>query len=542
MIYKKVLTFSALLLSAFSAVSAQNNPTGLKTIFKGEKDKAIEELQARLDSLQRAYDSLYVDYQTVVEPVNIDDSDDSIDTPDIEYTPENIDSLLNAYYMQNSLDVNDFDLISIDRDTLTSNIPDSVYIARLNKMNSFIPIQFNRYVKNSIIRYTDKIPGATTKIISLAPYYLPQFEEIFDEFGMPTELKAMAVIESALNPRAVSRANAKGMWQFIYTTARRYDLNINSFVDERFDPITSCRAAAQYLKDSYLVFGDWSLAIASYNCGLGNVRKAIYRSGGKTDFWDIYEYLPRETRGYIPAFIAALYILEYYPEHGFAPKPVSLPSAVDTFHVNKMLHFQQISDNIDVPIDIIRDLNPQYFHDIIPGTEREYILRLPINYSKAFVEKEEEIYAYKDTTFFNEVAIKKINEDTAAGGNNGRVYHKVRRGETLAGIASKYHTTVGNIKRWNGLRSNTIKVGQRLAIYGKSGGKNSSGSSSVSSGSSSDSGSSSGDYVMYTVRKGDTLSSIARRNGVSLSTLLKINNLKTSSKIYPGMKIRIKKA
>ncbi len=542
MIYKRLLTLTAVLSMTMVSTYAQENTTGvLKTIFKSDKTR-IEELQRQLDSLQKAYDSLYVDYQTVVEPVNIDDSDDSTDAPAIEYTAESIDSLLNAYYIQNSIDVNDFDLISIDRDTLTSNIPDSVYIARLNKMNSFIPIQFNRYVKNSIIRYTDRIPGATRKIISLAPYYLPQFEEIFDEFGMPTELKAMAVIESALNPRAVSRANAKGMWQFIYTTARRYGLNINSFVDERLDPITACRAAAQYLKDSYLVFGDWSLAIASYNCGLGNVRKAINRSGGKTDFWEIYDYLPRETRGYIPAFIAALYILEYYPEHGFTPMPVSLPSAVDTFHINKMLHLQQVADNIDIPLDLVRDLNPQYFHDIIPGTEREYILRLPFNYSKAFIEKEEEIYKYKDTTFFNEVAIKKISENPASD-NSGRIYHKVRKGETLAGIASKYHTTVANIKRWNGLRSNTIKVGQRLAIYGKSGSSKSFASGSSGSTASSGSSNSGGnDYVMYTVRKGDTLSAIARRHGVSLSTLLKNNNLKTSSKIYPGMKIRIKKA
>ena len=529
---KRLFSLTAFLVVTMVTAPAQDNG-GTKGFFRGDRNRQmIETLQFRLDSLQKAYDSLYVEYQAVIEPINVEDSEDILDSQITEYTPEAIDSLLNAYYMKSSLDVNDFDLISIDRDTLTSSIPDSVYIARLNKINSFIPIQFNRYVKNSIIRYTDKIPGATQKIISLAPYYLPQFEEIFDEFGMPTELKAMAVIESALNPRAVSRARAKGMWQFIYTTALRYDLTINSFVDERLDPIAACRAAAQYLKDSYLVFGDWSLAIASYNCGLGNVRKAITRSGGKTDFWEIYDYLPRETRGYIPAFIAALYVLEYYPEHNIVPTPVSLPAAVDTFHVNKMLHFQQISDNIDIPIDIIRDLNPQYFHDIIPGTQKEYILRLPINYSNAFTEKEQQIYAYKDSTFFSEVAIQKIKEAPAPS-QGGRIIHKVRKGETLAGIAARYHTSVSNLKRWNGMRGNTIKVGQKLKIYGSSGSPSS--SSSKVGGSSSSSGSS-----IYVVRKGDTLSSIAKKHGISLSALLKLNGMNTKSKIYPGMKIHVK--
>lgn len=532
---KRAFSLIAFLIFTMASLPAQDTG-GVKGLFRGGDKKVIELLQFQLDSLQKAYDSLYVEYQMVLEPVNVEDTEDIIESQVAEYTPEAIDSLLNAYYMQNSLDVNEFDIISIDRDTLTSNIPDSVYIARLNKINSFIPIQFNRYVKNSIIRYTDKIPAATQKIISLAPYYLPQFEEIFDEFGMPTELKAMAVIESALNPRAVSRARAKGMWQFIYTTALRYDLTINSFVDERLDPIAACRAAAQYLKDSYLVFGDWSLAIASYNCGLGNVRKAITRSGGKTDFWEIYDYLPRETRGYIPAFIAALYILEYYPEHNIVPTPVALPAAVDTFHVNRMLHFQQITDNIDIPINLIRDLNPQYFHDIIPGTQKEYILRLPFNYSNAFAEKEQQIYAYKDSTFFNAVAIKKI-ADSPSSDQGGRIIHKVRKGETLSSIASRYHTSVANLKRWNGLRGNTIKVGQRIKIYGKSSGGSSVQKSSESASSSSGNASGNGTYI---VRKGDTLSTIASRHGISLNALLKLNNMTAKSKIYPGMKIRVK--
>ena len=534
--HKRLILLVLLAASAWGAGAQETRESGRRDIFG--RNREVRELRAQLDSLQRAYDSLYVDYQAIIEPVNADDiEEDTDDFPafdDIEYTPESIDSLFAAYHQQRQMDILDFDFEIIERDTLISDIPDSVYIARLNKLTSFIPIQFNRYVKNSIIRYTDRIPKATQRIISLAPHYLPQFEEIFDEFDMPKELKAMAVIESALNPKAVSRAKAKGMWQFIYTTARRYDLNITSFVDERYDPITSCRAAAQYLKDSYMIFGDWSLAIASYNCGAGNVRKAIHRSGGKTDFWEIYDYLPRETRGYIPAFIAALYVLEYYPEHGIVPTPVQIPAHIDTFHVNRMLHFGQISENIGISLETLRELNPQYLHDIIPGTEKEYILRLPYSYSAQFVSKENEIYTYKDSLYFSPVSISKIKTTGGSGrepvGSGQRVIHTVRKGETLSSIAKHYHTSVANVKRWNGLRSNTISAGQRLSIYGRSGG----GSSASQSG-----GTAQG-TKSYTVKKGDTLSSIASRHGVSMQSLMKLNGLKNSSKIYPGMKIRIK--
>lgn len=524
-----------------------------------KKRPTVEELTTRIDSLQRAYDSLSLAFRIISEAAaaaedtpaeEIVDYQEFVD--ENEYTPESIDSLLSIYYIQKNMDANEINPESIDRDTLTSVIPDSVYIARLEKMNSFIPLTFNRYVKNSIIRYTEKIPLTTQKVISLSTYYLPIFEEIFDEYGLPKELKAMAMIESAFNPKAVSRAKAKGMWQFMYVTAKQYGLQMTSFVDERFDPVESCRAAAKYLRDSYMVFGDWSLAIASYNCGLGNVSKAIRRSGGKTDFWGIYEYLPRETRGYVPIFIAALYMLQYYPEHGMSIKPISLPAHVDTIHVNKMLHFQQIADNIGISVEALRDINPQYLHDIIPGTEREYVLRLPHNYTMAFVDKEDEIYAYKDSIFFNKVEIEKIESGNVASSNPERIIHKVKRGESLGSLARKYNTTVSNIKKWNHLRSNTIQIGQKLAIYGSAGGGTTASASSSSSGSSSSAGTttakpasssnSGGDYVMYTIKKGDTLTSIAKRNGVSLNTLLKSNNLTTNSKIYPGMKIRIKKA
>lgn len=539
---KKIYTTSLFLLFIVFAAGAQDTTSANAShrVFGMVKNRnqQIIDLTNRIDSLQRAYDSLFLEYQTLLEPVNMNDAEDIIqDTSTVEYTPENIDSLLLAFYaQQQNLEEYNFDFESMDRDSLVSNIPDSIYIKRLDKINSFIPLQFNKYVKNNIIRYTDKIPSTTGRILGLAPYYLPYFEEVFDEFNMPKELKAMAVIESALNIRAVSRARAKGMWQFMYTTGRKYGLDITSFVDERFDPDKACRAAAQYLKDAYLIFGDWQLAIASYNCGAGNVRKAIRRSGGKTSFWDIYEYLPRETRGYIPAFIAALYVLEYYPEHGIVPQQASIPSHIDTFHVDKMLHFQQISDNIGIPMQMLRDLNPQYLHDIVPGKEKTYILRLPYTYTNAFVDKEAEIYTYKDTLFFNAVAIQKIKESSTEGGER-RIIHKVRKGETLGGIAAKYGTSVSNIRRWNGMKGNTIYPNQKLAIYGKSyAGSSSSTTSSGQAGTTV-----SGGYTIYKVLPGDTLSGISKKTGVSLSTLYKLNNLGPNSKIYPNMKLKVKK-
>ena len=547
--YRRIVT-SVLVLLAGTFAFAQTQDTvthRLRPTGRLNKNLVIDDLQRQIDSLQKAYDSLYVEYQSVIQPVNVTDTEDLItdnDTTTVElpdYTPENIDSLLHAYYIQMDQQLTSFDFESMDRDTLTSSIPDSVYIARLNSINSFIPLQFNRYVKNDIIHYTEKIPKVTARILGLAPYYLPQFEEIFDEFDMPKELKAMAVIESALNAKAVSRARAKGMWQFIYTTGRRYGLNITSFVDERFDPVTACRAAAQYLKDSYMIFGDWQLAIASYNCGTGNVNKAIRRSGGKTDFWEIYPYLPRETRGYIPAFIAALYVLQYYPEHGIVPAQVTLPAHIDTIHVNKMLHFQQVSDNIGISMETLRELNPQYLHDIIPGTERQYVLRLPYNYTGPFVEKEADIYSYKDTVFFSETAIAKVKE-SGSSETGGRIVHRVKKGETLGGIASRYRTSVANIKRWNGLRSNTIQVGQRLVIYGKNAAPKSTTTTAKPATSGGNKTTATGEYVTYTVRKGDTLSAIASRNHVSLGTLMNLNGLSKNSKIYPGMKLRIRKA
>lgn len=506
------------------------------------RKQIIEDLTRRLDSLQNAYDSLAYEYNLLAVPVSGDVEEGIAIEEEFKpesYTPESIDSLRSVWYLHKQAEAFNPDFEMLERDTLKSSIPDSIYIERLNRLNSFIPIQFNHYVRNNIILYTEKMPKVTANIISLSTYYLPIIEGIFDMYDLPKELKAMAMIESAFNPKAVSRARARGMWQFMHYTARLYDLDMTSFVDERYDPYKSCHAAARYLRDSYNIFGDWSLAIASYNCGAGNVLKAIRRSGGKTDFWDIYNYLPRETRGYVPIFFAALYTLKYYPEHGIVPQQSSLPAHVDTIHVNRMLHFQQISDVIGIPMEELRQINPQYLHDIIPGTEKTYILRLPHNYTMQFVNNEESIYSYKDTLFFSDVAIKKVKE---RGGTEGSMTtHTVRSGETLGGIARKYRTTVSNIKRWNNLRSDMIRVGQKLRIGGSAASSKSS-SSTKASGSTTGTATKDG-YITYTVKKNDTLYGIASQfSGVTLNSLLKLNGFTQSTKIYPGMVIKIKKA
>ena len=357
-------------------------------------------------------------------------------------------------------------------------------------------------------------------------------------YDLPKELKIMAIIESALNPRAVSRANAKGMWQFMYRTALQYNLRIDSYVDERLDPIASAHAAAKYLRDSYTIFGDWLLAIASYNCGPGNVNKAIRRAGGSRDFWEVYPYLPRETRGYVPSFVAALYTLNYYRDHRIQPRAIAMPAHVDTFMINRPLHFGQISELLGIPKDEISDHNPQYLNEIIPGNEKGNILRLPYNYTSAFIDAEREIYSYKDSIFFNPI-IYNATKAAAAPGQRNSITHTVKSGETLGHIANRYRVRVSDLQAWNSVR-NIIRPGQRLVIY-TSGAPASSSLSSSSQSRTTASTTQSGGFVMYTVKKGDTLWGISQKfEGVSLNDIMKLNGFTKNSKILPGNRIKIK--
>ena len=465
--------------------------------------------------------------------------EESTDTCITEYTAEVSDSLLSIWYAQRLVNEDELDGVDMDSVKFQSNVPDSVYIERIAKMNSFITLPYNDIVKNYIIRYSEKMPATMGRILGLCEYYMPIFQEILNKYDMPEELKAMVIIESAMNPLAVSRAGAKGMWQFMYQTAKIYGLHIDSFVDERLDPVKSADAAARYLQDAYEIFGDWNLAIASYNCGAGNVNKAIRRSGSRA-FWDIWPFLPRETRGYVPAFVGALYTMNFYKEHGIKPEAVQMPAHVDTMKINKMLHLKQVSELTGAPLDELKNLNPQYRHEIIPGNDREYILRIPYNYTNAFIDHEDSLYRHKADVYFNPVTIKKIKD----GGDGERIVYRVKNGDYLGKIAGRYRVSVNQIKRWNNLRSNNIRVGQRLIIY--RGGK---APASVSSGSSSEKKSTkpaekpvmaaSGEYIIYTVKSGDSFYTIAKNYpGVSAQNIMDYNGI-DSSKIRPGMKIKI---
>lgn len=438
----------------------------------GKKKKKLEEenrrLCAEVDSLKRLVEEFY-ELLEQQENDTTSTEDNNLDTPfgsrlaPSEYTPEVTDSLLSLWYLQRSTSRNneggDYNMDSVH---FTTNVPDKELIERLADMNSFITLPFNETVKNYILLYSEKMPTKMAQMLGLAQYYFPIFEETFNRYGLPEELKYMAVIESALNPVAVSRAGAKGMWQFMYTTAKSYGLTINSYVDERLDPVKSADAAARYLRDSYGVFGDWNLAVSSYNCGAGNVSKAIRRSGSR-NFWDIYDYLPRETRGYVPAFVGAMYAFRYYKEHGLDPATIAMPEHVDTFHVSNMLHFQQINEIVGVPVQTLRDLNPQYIHDIIPKSEKQpYILRLPFRYTASFIEHEDTVYKHRAKELFNPTTLENLT--TAS---QERIVYRVKSGDYLGRIASRYHVSVNNIKKWNNLKNNNLRVGQKLVIYRK---------------------------------------------------------------------------
>lgn len=551
---KKIITVAAATVFIAAGVQAKTDSTAIRQKFRFpiniESKKQLKEdkakLQIEIDSLKAEIERYRIEDSLSKEIISLYEAEpDTVETTAVEeYTEEVSDSLLDIWYTHKKVIEYEFDMVDMDSMRFESNVPDSVYIKRIKDMNSFITLPYNDIVKRNIILYSEKMPERMAHMLGLCEYYMPIFQETFDRYDMPEELKAMAIIESAMNPLAVSRAGAKGMWQFMYQTAKIYGLQIDSFVDERLDPIKSADAAARYLMDSYEIFGDWNLAIASYNCGAGNVRKAIRRSGGSREFWDIWPYLPRETRGYVPAFVGALYTLNYYQEHGIKPEAVQMPVHVDTFQVKKMLHLKQVSELTGAPLDELKNLNPQYRHEIIPGNEREYILRIPHRYSNAFIDNEDSLYTHKADVYFNPVTLKKIKD----GGDGERIVYKVKSGDYLGKIASRYRCSVSQIKRWNNLKSNNIRVGQRLVIYRGGHAPSSSSKTSTSTANKSSASSSSkpvvtdaGDYIIYTVRSGDSFYSIAKNYpGISAQNIMDFNGI-DSSKIRPGMKIKIPK-
>jgi membrane-bound lytic murein transglycosylase D len=459
---------------------------------------------------------------------------------------KNLDSLISVMQQPAAPSDEIVSTVITDSSSLVVDHSDAFYIERLNKIPSVIQLTYNDIVKKCISVYTVRKRDKLAEILALKDYYFPIYEEILDKYNVPQEFKYLSVIESALNPRALSRAGAAGLWQFMPGTGRLYKLTINSFVDERRDLYASTNAAARYLRDLYSVYNDWGLVIAAYNCGPGNVNKAIRRSGGKRGYWEIYSYLPRETRSYYPLYIAATYAMNYYKDHNIVPMQLSLLPASDTIMVSENIHFQQIADVLNVPVTLIRDLNPQYRRDVVPGKFVASPLRLPEKESLDFIDLKDSIVRYKSDVFFAN-SFKVMSPSSSrnsryassdVSSKSQKIHHKVHSGETLGQIASKYNVSVSDLRYWNDISGNKIKVGRSLVVYTD---RNSAKVNSSSSKAAEKVAESTGEYITYKVKSGDTIWGIASAYNVSGEDLMKWNDIGEANKIKPGQTIKIKK-
>lgn len=351
------------------------------------------------------------------------------------------------------------------------------YVTRLAHLPNVVEMPYNDVVRRYIDRYATRLRGSVSLMLGASNFYNPIFEEALESYQVPLELKYLPIIESALNPGATSRVGAAGLWQFMITTGKQYGLEVTSLIDERRDPIKASFAAAHYLKNLYDIFGDWTLVIASYNCGPGNVNKAIKRAGGEKDYWTIYKYLPKETQGYVPAFIAANYIMNYYCEHNICPANTRLPLATDTIMLNKDLHFDQVVEICHIDKEELKALNPQYRTDLIPGAAHPCTLKLPTTAINAFLEAGDSIYNHRATELFKnrkEVAVNDVAADTKASKSSKSKKSKqssagaqtvtIRQGDTLGAIAARNHTTVAKLKQLNGIKGTNIRAGKKIRV------------------------------------------------------------------------------
>ena len=384
-----------------------------------------------------------------------------------------LDSLLNLYMSKNYLD-EDNDCRMKDVNPVFEK---EVFIERLKRIPSIIEMPYNEVVQKFIDRYSGRLRHSVSYMLGASNFYMPIFEEALETYGLPLELKYLPVIESALNPKAVSRVGATGLWQFMLATGKRYGLEVNSLVDERRDPIKASYAAANYLSDLYKVFGDWNLVIAAYNCGPDQINKAIHRSKGSKDYWQIYPYLPKETRGYVPAFIAANYIMTYYCEHNICPMTTRLPAKTDTIMVGRNVHLEQIASVCNIDIEQLRTLNPAYRRDIVPGATKLSAVRLPQTEVGKFIDLEDSIYAYNAEVLFSKRTTVEVNDDVPtytrkssskrsrkkARTSRGRSV-TVKSGQTLSEIAKRNGTTVAKLRRLNGIKGSNIRAGKKLRV------------------------------------------------------------------------------
>lgn len=418
-----------------------------------------------------------------------DNSDDEITVTDgdgnkevIEF-PEamgfELDSLMNLYMSRTYLD-EDNDCRMKDVNPVFDK---EIYVERLSRMPSVIEMPHNEVVQKFIDRYSGRLRHSVSYMLGASNFYMPIFEEALEAYNLPLELRYLPVIESALNPKAVSRVGATGLWQFMLTTGKQYGLKVNSLVDERCDPVKASYAAAHYLSDLYKIFGDWNLVIAAYNCGPNQINKAIHRSNGERDYWRIYPYLPKETRGYVPAFIAANYIMTYYCEHNICPMTTRLPAATDTVMVSRNVHLEQVAAVCNIDIEQLRALNPSYRRDVIPGATEPSGIRLPQTDVSKFIDNEEKIYSYKSDELLAKRTEVEVNDDTPSyvtkrsatsrrssrGRSRGRRNKgsrsvTIRSGQTLSEIARKHGTTVKALQRLNGIKGTNIRAGKKLRV------------------------------------------------------------------------------
>ena len=409
-----------------------------------------------------------------------DGKEETIDLP--EAMNYEVDSLLNLYYSKTYLQQDeDCNYRDENRD-----YPKEVYIERLSRLPNVMEMPYNEIVQKFIDRYTGRLRHSVSYMLGASNFYIPIFEEALEAYGLPLELKYLPVIESALNPKATSHAGAAGLWQFMVATGKQYGLEINSLIDERRDPIKSSYAAAHYLKDLYNIFGDWSLVIAAYNCGPENINKAIHRADGQADYWKIYPYLPRETRGYVPAFIAANYVMNYYCEHNICPMRTTLPAKTDTVVVSKDVHLKQIADVCGIDIEELRTLNPQYRRDIVNGDNKPSVIRLPANATNTFIANEDSIYRYETDALLTRRSLVEVESSkyTTSTSSTRKSYSKsksrkrkssrrsrtrkksvtVRSGDTLSEIAERHHTTVKKLRQLNGIKGNNIRAGKKIRV------------------------------------------------------------------------------
>jgi len=435
-----------------------------------------------------------------------------------------------------------------DRKNFDTELSDSVFKERVEKIATPINVIYNANVQKYIDKYVKRGHRLAPKLLGLSQQYFPMFEEKLDKYGMPLELKYLSVIESALNPRAKSPAGAVGLWQFMYKTGLNMGLEITSYIDERMDPEKSTEAACRYLQMLYSTYNDWTLALAAYNAGPGRINGAMKRSG-KSTYWEIYPYLPEETRNYVPGFIAMMYMFEYHDKHNFKPEKIDFYEHVDTVMVTSPLHFAQLDSVLGIPVEESRELNPQYKLDIVPAMSKSYPLKMQSKYTRRFMELEDSIYHFQDSLLFNKQKINQaiansnssVSSSSQPSGTTQTIYI-VKSGDVLGSIAKRYGVTVANIKSWNGLYSDRLQIGQKLKIYTRgSAPKTSTSTSTASTNTSSAPQTLDPAYEYYTVQQGDTPAKIAAKyNNVTANDIIRLNNI-DPSKLKIGQKLKIRK-